>query len=125
MTDIDPKLHIAWVPTSTDAADPDATDTGATKEKPTGDDSASPDAKDTKPDAMPARGIPVTYRVKITDTTAHLETLPEVGDPKKFPDVVVGTVTPIVKQRDNNDNLIAINTVPERSTPCTTSTRTA
>ena len=73
--------------------------------------------KDLWLDAMPAREIPVTYRYKITDTTAHLETLPEVGDHKKFPDVVVGAITQIVKKRDKNDNLIAIITVTQRSTP--------
>ena len=68
-------------------------------------------------DAMPVREIPVTYRYKITDTTAHLETFPEIGDHKKFPDVVVGEITQIVKKRDKNDNLIAIITVTQRSTP--------
>lgn len=66
---------------------------------------------------MPDVLIGITYRYKITDTTAYLDELPKVGAPKKFPPVTVGNITQIVEKNDKAGNPIAIITVTQGPTP--------
>ena len=72
-------------------------------------------AKDTTPelDGMPDRDILVTYKFRPQDTTAYLATLPDVGDPKKFPSLSVGRITQIVEKEDKDGAPIAVVTVAQ------------
>ena len=72
-------------------------------------------AKQPELEGMPDPDILVTFKYRPIDTSAYLDTIPDVGDPKKFPPLTVGQITQITRKTDKDGAPIAVVIVTQQA----------